>query len=288
MGRPRLRDRKGQRLPGRPGRGRNPVQRGGARGHLHGTHGGDIQPGRRGEARHAGLRRTEPGAHLLRRRLHRPGAPPRPPRADTAPRRPRVRGVVRPLAHHGRGRVRRRGRHGDEDGRHPRHPRQGGHHRGGRPRSRLRAEHQRPHLHRRRHGPCLPGGSAPHGHGDGAVPPHNPQVERRAPVGGRERRGRVPAELRGQSLHGALRPQHDGACLARRGLAGRADGDQRGQRRRRVRPTRRATSRREGHRREAQPDPAAWHRLRQRRHGARACPHSSRNALPDGRHQDRR
>ena len=44
----------------------------------------------------------------------------------------------------------------------------------GGPGPRLRAQHQRPHLHRRRHGPGLSRGRLPYGHGDGAVPPHDP------------------------------------------------------------------------------------------------------------------
>ena len=79
-------------------------------------------------------------------------------------------------------------------------------------------------------------GCAAHGHGDGPVPPDDARRERLPHHRGRARRGRAPAERRGPALHGGLRAQQDGARLARRRLARRADGDQRGPRRRARRP----------------------------------------------------
>ena len=49
---------------------------------------------------------------------------------------------------------------------------------------------------------------------------------------GRARRGRPPPQLRGRALHGEVRAEQDGARLARRRLARRADRDHRGPRRR--------------------------------------------------------
>ena len=66
LARPRLRHDQGQRLPGRPGRDRDHVPRGGQRGYLHGAHGGDLQPRPGGPSRHTRLRRPEAGPHLLR------------------------------------------------------------------------------------------------------------------------------------------------------------------------------------------------------------------------------
>ena len=50
---------------------------------------------------------------------------------------------------------------------------------------------------------------------------------------GRPRRGRAPAERQGRAVHGEVRAEQDGARLARRRLARRADRDQRGPRLRR-------------------------------------------------------
>ena len=61
--------------------------------------------------------------------------------------------------------------------------------------------------------------------------------------------GGVPPERRRRALHGALRAERDGARVARRHLARRADRDRRGPRRRRQRPARPAPPRRgEDHR----------------------------------------
>ncbi len=62
--------------------------------------------------------------------------------------------------------------------------------------------------------------------------PHVPGRERHPDHRGRARRGRAPAQRRRRALHGEIRAQQDGARLARRRLARRADRDQRGPRRR--------------------------------------------------------
>ena len=97
-----VRHRQGRRLPGRPGRGRDPGPRGHRRGHRAGAHGPALQPHRRRPHRPAALRRPHPqlrrGAgppRLLRGRPHRPHDP-----ADALPavhqaRRPLLRRVPR-------------------------------------------------------------------------------------------------------------------------------------------------------------------------------------------------
>ena len=77
------------------------------------------------------------------------------------------------------------------------------------------------------------------GHGDDPVPPDDARRERLPHHRGRPRRGRAPPQLRRRALHGEVRAQQDGARLARRRLARRADRDQRGPRRR---PRRRRAS----------------------------------------------
>ena len=96
-----------------------------------------------------------------------------------------------------------------------------------------------PDLHRRRHRPGLPGRRAADGHGDDPVPPDDAGRERLPDHRGRPRRGRAPPQRRGRALHGEVRAEQDGARLARRRLARRADRDQRGPRRR---PRRRRAS----------------------------------------------
>ena len=96
----------------------------------------------------------------------------------------------------------------------------------------LQADDQRAHLHRRRHRPGLPRRRAADGHGDDPVPPDDAGRERLPHHRGRPRRGRAPAQRRRRALHGEVRAEQDGARLARRRLARRADRDQRGPRRR--------------------------------------------------------
>ena len=154
----------------------------------------------------------------------------------------------------------------------------------------LQADDQRAHLHGRRHRAGLPGRRAADGHGDDPVPPDDAGRERLPDHRGRARRGRAPAQRRRRALHGEVRAQQDGAGLARRRLARRADRDQRGPRRR---PGRRRHLPRH-HRRAAQAHARGaardrQHRqgLRGRRHHARADPDPPGPALHHGRRQDR-
>ena len=94
---------------------------------------------------------------------------------------------------------------------------------------------------------------------------------------------------KGERFMETLRAEQDGARLARRRLARRADRDQRGPRL----PRRHRGARH--HRRAAQADPrgaardrARRPRLRRRRHHPRADPHQARQPLHDGRREDRR
>ena len=67
-----------------------------------------------------------------------------------------------------------------------------------------------PHLHRRRRRHGRPPGPAAAGHGVRAVPPDR-HLRRGLPDHrGRARRGRLPDQLRGRALHGALRPHLQG------------------------------------------------------------------------------
>ena len=228
----RVRHRQGLRLPGRPGRDRDHVPRGARRDPPPRAPGRDLPPQRGGQARHARLRRRLGRPHLLRGRHHRPGDPARALRAaDEARRGGPLRGVVHHRARAGRRRADRRRGHAQ----HPRRLARAVHRQGRDPRHRrqrpdLQPHHQRPDLHRRRHRDGLPRGRAADGHGDGPVPPHHARRARAADHRGRPRRGRAPLQRRGRALHGEVRAQQDGAGLARRGLARRADRDRRGPR----------------------------------------------------------
>ncbi len=267
---------------------------GARRGHAPRAHRRDLLSQRDRPSRPARLRWRVEEAHGLRRGHHRPGDPARPLRAAHAPpphRRP-LRGVVRDLA-----RPRRRGRvHGRRRARHP-HGQHGDLQREvGDPRQRrrgpvLQADDERLDLHGRRHRAGLRHRRAAHGHGDGPVPPDDARRERLPHHRGSARRGRASVERRGQAIHGGLRAQQDGARLARRRLARRADGDQRGARRRARRPGhlprhhgRPAQARARG----AARDREHRARLRRHRHHARADHDPARPALHHGRRQDRR
>ena len=120
--------------------------------------------------------------------------------------------------------------------------------------------------------------------------PTLPGRERLPDHRGRARRGRPSPQLRGRALHGEVRAQQDGARLARRRLARRADRDPRGPRRRPRR--RRDLPRHHGRAEEAHARGAARDRqhrqgLRRRRHHQGADPDPARPALHHGRRQDR-
>ena len=100
--------------------------------------------------------------------------------------------------------------------------------------------------------------------------------DRRADHRGLPRRGRVPAERRRRALPGALRAERDGARVARRHLARRADRDRRGPRRQRQRPARPAPPRRGEDHRAAARHARARADLRGRRPDLRADPGSAR------------
>ena len=79
---------------------------------------------------------------------------------------------------------------------------------GGDPRHRgaragVATDHQRAHLHRRRHRDGLPRRGDPDGHGDDRVPPHDAGGQGLPDHRGRPRGGRAPAEREGRALHGA-------------------------------------------------------------------------------------
>ena len=239
----RLRHRQGLGLPRRPGRDRSDVLGGARRGHAPRAHRRDLPPQRQGRDGPARVRRGLDEAHRLRRRHHRPGDAARALRAaDEAPRdgrratrsgsRPRCcSDDARPLLRRDRARRAQRahgGLHRQERDPRVRRRRPG-----------LQADHQRPDRHRRRDRDGLPRGRAADGHGDGPVPPHVPGRDRHPDHRGRARRGRAPAQRQRRTLHGEIGAEQDGARLARRRLARRADRDQRGPRRR---PRRRRAS----------------------------------------------
>ncbi len=106
------------------------------------------------------------------------------------------------------------------------------------------------------------------------------------PHGRLPRRGRLPHQLRGRPLHGHVRAERDGARVARRRLALRADGDRPGPRRQRLRPARHAPPRRGE-------DPDAAARLaravddvRRRRSDLRARAGAAGCSLPHGWRRD--
>ena len=157
-----------------------------------------------------------------------------------------------------------------------------------RQRAGLQPDDERPHLHRRRNRDGLPDRLPADGHGDDPVPPDDAPGERPPDHRGRPRRGRAPLQRPGRALHGEVRAEQDGARLARRGLARRADRDQRGPRlpgrHRRPRHHRRAA---QAHPRGAARDRDGRPRLRRRRHHQGADPHQAGQPLRHGRRQDR-
>ncbi len=203
-----------------------------------------------------------------------------------------LRGVVHHLAAARRGRRLRRGRRARRpqraDGdlrRQERDPRLR------RRRAGVQADDQRPDRDRRRHRAGLPRGRAADGHGDGPVPPDLSRRDGDSDHRGRARRGRAPAQLRRRALHGESGAEQDGARLARRRLARRADRDQRGPRRgpaRRGHLPRHHRRAAQAHARGAARDRQHRPRLRRRRHHARADHDPPRPALHHGRREDRR
>ena len=133
---------------------------------------------------------------------------------------------------------------------------------------------------------ALRAGAAAEGHGVHAVPPDDDVPDRDPDHRGLPRRGRVPAQQGRRALHEALRAERDGARLARRRLALRADRDRRRARRQRLRPPRPAPPRR----REDPHAPARLARarddLRRRRPDLRADPGPAGRPLPHGRRRD--
>ncbi len=108
----------------------------------------------------------------------------------------------------------------------------------------VRRHDERVRLHGRRHGAGAARRRPAEGHGDDAVPPDDARADGRAHHRGLPRRGRLPPQLRERALPQGLRAERDGARLARRHLARRADRDRRGPRHRRQRPARPASPRR--------------------------------------------
>ena len=199
-----------------------------------------------------------------------------------------LRRVFRHRPDHGRGPLPRRHRAQSRRRHHPSLPRAADHPRHRRLRPRLSVLHRRPYPDRRRqrHGAARRPAAA--GHGVRAVPSDR-HLRRRLPDHRRRaRRGRLPRQLRGRALHGALRAVGQGPRLARRRLALDDHRDPRGPRRRQAEgphlPAPRS-SRSGGAARAA----ARHHRerahLRRRRSDPRADPGDPDRALQHGRHR---
>ena len=189
------------------------------------------------------LRRRVVGAHLFRRRYHRPGAAGNALRPDSQGRRQGLRRVVRHRAAYGRRRLPRPRRAGDGHRRAAPAALQSGHRRQRRTRTSLRTQHQRADLHRRRLLAGLSGRRAADGHGDGAVPSDDACRQRLPDDRSGARRRRLSAQLRGRALHEEVRAEQDGAGRARRYVACRSDRDRRRARHRRQRSARPAPPR---------------------------------------------
>ncbi len=251
-----------------------------------------LQPDAGGQDLPAPVRRTHLPPPRPRRRQDRPGADPD--HAGEGPRHGRegLHGDHRDEAPEERG----PGRRGA--GLHPRvgqlRPLQG---QGGRDGDRRLGPHLQGHLqllggNRRRRGPLLRRRRRPRGHGDDAVPPDGDGLASRrarpARHRGRARRGRPAQELRGQALHGGLRPGEDGALDARRGRAGQLHRGAGGPRLRARRglPGHHAPRLR-GHHEEAADDVRAVQEPRRHRHLEGADGGLPDRPLHDGRRQGR-
>ena len=127
------------------------------------------------------------------------------------------------------------------------------------------------------------------GHGVRAVPPDR-HLRRRLPDHrGRARRGRLPDQLRGRALHGALRAERQGPRLARRRQPRDDDRDPRRPRRRQAQgphqPPPRASRPEVLHERLPGISETRAH-LRRRRRDQAADPGAADRALQHGRHPD--
>ena len=188
-----------------------------------------------GQARHPRLRRRLAGAHLLRRRHHRPGDPARALRAADQARPARLRRVVRHRPRSSRRRLQGAVRWNIRTGQLQRIG----------AKAVIMATGGAGRVYE-------PSTNALICTGDGIAlayragapmmdmemvqfHPTTPEGLRRADHRGRARRGRLPAQRGRRALHGEVRAEHDGAGQPRRRLARRADRDQRGPRRRRLR-----------------------------------------------------
>ncbi len=162
-----------------------------------------------------------------------------------------------------------------------------GHHGHRRPGTHLPRHDERLRLHRRRHVDGVAGRGAAEGHGVHAVPPDDPQGQRRAHHRGLPRRGRLSAQRRGRPLHVQLRAERRRARQPRRRLALRADRDRRGPRRRRLRPARPHPPRRAQDHDRAARLARAGDGLCRRRPDRGADPRAAGQPLPHGRHRRR-
>ena len=144
----------------------------------------------------------------------------------------------------------------------------------------------------RRHGHGLSRRAAARGHGVPAVPPDRPRAVRDPDDGGLPGRGRLPEEQQGRAVHGALRPEQDGAGAPRHGVPRGDDGDPRGPGVPRPRgqglPAPRPDAPGRGHHQHAPAaHPRGVHQVRRHRPDREAHPHPAGGALLDGRHRDR-
>ena len=243
-GEARVRHGQGRRLPRRPGRDRDPLRRGAGRRVPARAVGRRLlaYPGRQDRA--AALRRGGRATHRVRGRHHGPRPAPGALRADHEARPARVRRVVRVEARRRRralpgrhllGPRERRPRHAEGEDRDPLHGRRG---------PAVRRHDERVRVHGRRDGAGAARRRAAEGHGDDAVPPDDARADGRAHHRGLPRRGRLPPQLRERALPQGLCAERDGAGVAGRHLARRADRDRRRARHRRQRPARPAPPRR--------------------------------------------
>src|ERR1700730_8950900 len=181
----------------------------------------------------AGLRQGPGAAHLRRRRPHRPRHAAHHVRPGPASLRGILHRVFRHRPGHGRpGRVPRCGRAQTRRRYAASFPRPNHHSRDRGLRPRLCRLHLGAYLHRRRRRNGAARWAAAAGYGIRAIPP-DPHLRRGLPRHRRRaRRGRLPRQLRGRAVHGALCAFRQGPRLTRRGVAGDDDRNPRRPRRR--------------------------------------------------------